>query len=356
MSATANQKTSGLLDSDESGTVRLTVAEARDIGETAVKRIGYSADDARIVVDQLIDNMLCGYKFAGLPRILAMATDKKLKLGRKPITVIKETPVSALMDAGNNIGYVACYHAAQKAVGKAKTHGIACVGIYNSYYSGRNAYFVEQIVKEGYVAMHTASAQPHVVPPGATKPALGTNPICFGFPSEEGPITFDIGTASLMWGDIMLHAHLGEPLPEGVGVDENGNPTRDASAVLKGGVTPFGGKEHVYKGYGFEAHAVNLSEPLPPEEMAKFWVDFINGHIPNFRKSPFDQIDNYVKGCWEMIVETAKWAEKDLPGVLAKVKPDLVAVDNVILFPAIKAYAKKNKTSFGTTGIGSLAN
>jgi MGT family glycosyltransferase len=98
----------------------------------------------------------------------------------------------------------------------------------------------------------------------------------------------------------------------------------------------------VYKGYGFEAHPVNLSEPLPPEEMAKFWVDFINGHIPNFRKSPFDQIDNYVKGCWEMIVETAKWAEKDLPGILDKVKPDVVCVDNVILFPAIKRYAKKN--------------
>ena len=99
----------------------------------------------------------------------------------------------------------------------------------------------------------------------------------------------------------------------------------------------------VYKGYGFEAHAVNLSEPLPPEQMAKFWVDFINGHIPNFRKTPYDQIDNYVKDCWSMIVETAKWAEKDLPGVLDQVKPDVVCVDNVILFPAIKRYAKKNR-------------
>ena len=51
----------------------------------------------------------------------------------------------------------------------------------------------------------------------------------------------------------------------------------------------------VYKGYGFEAHPVNLSAPMPPEQMAKFWEDFINGHIPNFRKSPFDQVDNYVK-------------------------------------------------------------
>ncbi len=256
---TANANSS-LLDTDQPDTVRLTEAEARAIGETAVQRIGYSAEDARIVVDQLIDNMLCGYTFAGLPRILAMAGDKKLKLGRTPIKVVKETPVSALMDGGNNVGYVACYHAAQKALEKAKAHGIACVGVYNSYYSGRNAYFVEHIVKQGYVAMHTASAQPHVVPPGATQPALGTNPICFGFPSEEGPVTFDIGTASLMWGDIMLHAHLGEPLPEGVGIDEHGNPTRDAAATLKGGVTPFGGKDHVYKGYGlsFAIQALGL--------------------------------------------------------------------------------------------------
>ena len=98
----------------------------------------------------------------------------------------------------------------------------------------------------------------------------------------------------------------------------------------------------VYKGYGFEAHPVNLSEPLPPEQMAKFWVDFINGHIPNFRKSPYEQIDNYVKDCWGMIVETAKWAEKDLPGVLDMVKPDVICVDNVILFPAIKRYAKRH--------------
>ena len=260
MSASASHGNTALLDADEPESLRLTEAEARAIGESAVQRIGYSAEDARIVVDQLIDNMLCGYSFAGLPRILAMAGDKKHKLGRTPIKVVKETPVSALMDGGNNVGYVAAFRGAEKAVEKAKAHGIACVGVYNSYYSGRNAYFVEHIVKQGYVAMNTASAQPHVVPPGATKPALGTNPICFGFPSEEGPITFDIGTASLMWGDIMLHAHLGEPLPEGVGVDEHGNPTRDAAQVLKGGVTPFGGKDHVYKGYGlsFAIQALGL--------------------------------------------------------------------------------------------------
>ncbi|WP_334173915.1 glycosyltransferase [Pseudoxanthobacter sp.] len=96
----------------------------------------------------------------------------------------------------------------------------------------------------------------------------------------------------------------------------------------------------VYEGYGFEAHPVNLSEPMPAEQMAKFWEDFINGHIPNFRKSPYDQIDNYVKDCWTAIVDSAKWAEKDLPGVLERIQPDLICVDNVILFPAIKRFGK----------------
>ncbi|MGE4481904.1 nucleotide disphospho-sugar-binding domain-containing protein [Acidocella sp.] len=96
----------------------------------------------------------------------------------------------------------------------------------------------------------------------------------------------------------------------------------------------------VYEGYGFEAHPVNLSAPMPPEQMAKFWEDFINGHIPNFRKSPYGQIDNYVKDCWEAIVDSAKWAQKDLPGILAKLNPDLICVDNVILFPAIKQSGK----------------
>ncbi len=96
----------------------------------------------------------------------------------------------------------------------------------------------------------------------------------------------------------------------------------------------------VYQGYGFEAHPVALSEPMPPEQMAKFWEDFINGHIPNFRKKPIDQIDNYVKDCWAAIVDSAKWAEKDLPGVLERIRPDIVCIDTVILFPAIKRYSK----------------
>jgi MGT family glycosyltransferase len=98
------------------------------------------------------------------------------------------------------------------------------------------------------------------------------------------------------------------------------------------------GLSGVYSGYGFEEHAVNMSEPMTPEEMAKYWTGFIDSHIPNFVKTPYDQINNYVKECWANIVNTSIWAEKDLPAVLDRVKPDLICVDNVILFPACKQY------------------
>ena len=237
--------TAKTLDADRADSVRMSEAEASAIGMRALKAIGYNEEDAKIVVDQLIDNALCGYRFASLPRILAIATDPKHLKGRQPIKIDHETPLSARMDGANNIGYVTCYRAAMLAAEKAKKTGFASVGVYNSYYSGRNAYFVEQIVKQGLVAFHIASAQPRVLPIGGKRPALGTNPICIGFPSDNGPVVFDMGTAALMWGDVMLHAHLGEELPAGIGFDKEGNASTNAAAVLEGGVVPFGG----HKGY-----------------------------------------------------------------------------------------------------------
>lgn len=246
-----------MLDPDRPDGVRLSVAEAHALGEKALQRIGYVADEATIITDQLIDNALCGYRFASLPRILAIAEDEKTSRPRTPVRIVRETPVSALVDGGNKVGYVAAFRGAEIAVAKAKASGIAIVGVNNSYYSGRNAYYVEHIVRAGLVAIHTASAKPHVLPPGGRKPALGTNPFSIGFPSANGPVIYDIGTASLMWGEVLLMARLGEPLPEGVGFDADGNPTRDARAVAQdGGVTAFGG----HKGYGlsFAIQALGL--------------------------------------------------------------------------------------------------
>ena len=101
-----------MLDQDRPDSVRLTEAETRTLCLRALQRCGFSADEARITTDQLVDNALCGYGFAGPARILSVAEDKKTFAGRTPPAVVRETPSTALIDAGNTIGYVAAFRAA----------------------------------------------------------------------------------------------------------------------------------------------------------------------------------------------------------------------------------------------------
>jgi LDH2 family malate/lactate/ureidoglycolate dehydrogenase len=201
--------------------------------------------------------------------------EAKTSNARIPIAIMYETPVSALVDGGNNVGYVAVYRGAEIAIAKAKHTGLAAVGVYNSYFSGRNAYYLERIVNSGLVGLHTASGAPHIVPPGATRLALGTNPIAFGFPSAEGPVIFDIGTASLMWGEVLLAAETGEALPPGVAFDADGNPTVDGRAAARGGVAAFGG----HKGYGlaFAIQALGLlaGAAIPRSEVQDYGFLFL---------------------------------------------------------------------------------
>ena len=235
-----------LLDPDSPETVRLSEAEARAVAMTALGKCGYNDTDATIITDQLVDNALCGYKFASLQRIISIAEEARNRQAHAEPRIVRETMNSALIDGGNTIGYIAAFRGAEVAARKAKQTGLSIVGVYNSFYSGRNAWFAETIVKQDLVAIHCSSASPHVLPPGSRAPLLGTNPISIGFPSTNGPVIWDIGTASVMWGDVQLMARLGHELPEGIGFDENGNPTRDAAKVQKGGVAPWGG----HKGYG----------------------------------------------------------------------------------------------------------
>src|SRR5215471_7235074 len=96
------------------------------------------------------------------------------------------------------------------------------------------------------------------------------------------------------------------------------------------------GFKGVFAKYGFEENLVDMSGGMSDEEIAKFWANFIAEKQPHFRLSPIDQLPTYVIPVWEAIVDSAVIAEDGLNAHLTRIKPDLVAVDNVILFPAIK--------------------
>ena len=226
--------------------IHLSVEEARALGERALRGIGYDDEEARIIADHVIDAALCGYEYSGLAKILNIPEHPRFAQPRRPMTIVHETEVSALYDGGNNNGMIAMYHAANAAIAKAATHGISVIGVSDSWMSGRSAYFVEMIARAGLVAIHTASSGGAVAPHGGSRPVLGTNPIAFAFPGEDGPLVLDMGTSAFMGTDLALRVRLGTPLPEGVAIDRDGNPTRDAKAARDGALLPFGG----HKGFG----------------------------------------------------------------------------------------------------------
>ncbi len=222
------------------------VDEARTLGERALRGIGYDAEEAHIIADHVIDAALCGYEYSGLAKILNIPEHPRFAQPRRPMTILHETEVSALYDGGNNNGMVAMYHAARAAIAKAAAHGIAIIGVTDSWMSGRSAYFVEMIARADLVAIHTASSGGAVAPHGGGRPVLGTNPIAFALPGDDGPLVLDMGTSAFMGTDLALRVRLGTPLPEGVAIDRDGNPTRDAKEARDGALLPFGG----HKGFG----------------------------------------------------------------------------------------------------------
>ena len=221
--------------------VQLSLGEARTTALRALRGIGYDDGDASVLTDHLIDAACCGYEYSGLPKILQIAQNPRSKRPRTPIRPIHETDVSVLLDGGNNSGMVALQHATTIAIDKAQRHGFALVGVTNSWMSGRSAYYVERIARADLIAIHTVGASSLVAPPGASRPALGTNPIAFGFPTPGEPLVIDVSSAAFPGTELDFYALLGLPLPEGVALDENGAPTTDAEAAKRGALLPFGG-------------------------------------------------------------------------------------------------------------------
>lgn len=230
--------------------IHLTVAEARALGEAAMRGAGYDAEDAWILTDHVLDAALCGYEYSGLPKLLNVVDAADFKRPRRPLAVLRETGATALLDGGNNAGMIAAYRATQATIQRAEAQGLAIVCLGNTWMTGRSAYYCEMMARAGLVAVHTVASPPNVAPFGGAKPVLGTNPIAFGFPTEGDPLVIDMGTSAFMATDLQFRDRLNIPLPEGVALDADGRPTTDPHAARRGTLLPFGGPEGGYKGFG----------------------------------------------------------------------------------------------------------
>src|ERR1700728_4144450 len=196
--------------------MRLTIPEAHKLAARVMARLGHDAADSELIADHLMDCELRGQGYGGLRRAISIAERMELHGDHpRPINILHQTPVSARIDGGDHIGYVVAHRATSIAIEKAETAGIAVVGASDTWYTGMLSYYAEMAAERGLVSMIASNASPWVAPHGATEGRLGTNPICFGFPSTDDPIILDIGTSAIIHAEVTLARRLGNDLPEG---------------------------------------------------------------------------------------------------------------------------------------------
>lgn len=250
--------------------MKLTVAEARGLAEATMRAVGHDAVDAALIADHLIDCELRGIHYGGLARALSIVERLRVTDDRGPIAVERDTPVLARLDGGDQIGYVVAHRATRMAIDKARASGLAAVAAHNTWYTGMLSYYAEMAAAEGLVSMIASNASPWVAPHGATEGRFGTNPICFGFPSADAPVIWDIGTSAIIHAEVTLHRRLGTPLPEGVAFDPAGQSTLDPLAALAGAFAPWGG--HKGSGLAIVVHLLGMlaGSPVIPPELAQF--------------------------------------------------------------------------------------
>ncbi len=173
--------------------------------------------------------------------------------------IVRETPVSAVVDGGGGLGHVPAHFAMGVAIEKAKKAGMAIAVVNNSAHFGAVGYYTLMAAKAGLIGMACTSASGVQVAPTFGKQAkFGTDPWSFAAPSADGvPFLLDMATTTVAAGRIRNKANEGLPTPDGWVLDSEGRPSNDPLvAKEKGGfLTSLGGspENSSYKGYGLAA-------------------------------------------------------------------------------------------------------
>jgi len=241
---------------------RIPEVQLRAFMERVFEKEGFASDDAGMIADVLMQADLFGIESHGAQRM--MYYHQNIASGSVNIhaqmEIVRETPVSALMDAHFSMGQVAAVRAMRMAMDKAKQSGIGMVCVRNSSHYGIAGYYTLMAAKEGLCAFSMTNTGPIMVPTFGREMMLGTNPISFCMPADPVPFWFDASTTVVTLGKVEVYDKRGKPMPQGWAIDAEGRISTDASKMNKsilggeaGGILPLGGAGEQlggHKGYG----------------------------------------------------------------------------------------------------------
>lgn len=246
-----------------------------DFMTSAFEKIGVPADEAKICADVLMESDRRGIESHGCNRFKPIYIDRINAGIQMPVTefeILKETPTTAVVDGHDGMGMIVGYKAMNMAIEKAKKYGMGMVAARNSTHYGIAGYYASMAVKENMIGITGTNARPSTAPTFGVENMLGTNPLTFGFPTdEEFPFMLDCASSITQRGKIEYYAREGKPTPAGMVIGHDGSAMTDSVQILEdlvkeqAALAPLGGiGEELggYKGYGYATVVEILSAAL----------------------------------------------------------------------------------------------
>lgn len=249
--------------------VRVSEEQAR-AGMTALfVSQGLTEEDAALAADVLILSDLRGCESHGVSnmvaRYLEMYADGRLN-PTPNVGVLRESAVSATLDADRGIGLQVGPKAMELAIEKADAFGIGAVGVQRCGHVGMLAYYPIQAIRHDMIGVCMVSAGGGImVPTFGSEPAFGTHPIAWAAPAEDmPPFVFDVATTQVAANKLGLTRRNGSKLEPGWICGLDGQPIMNSVETPEFGqfhMLPFGGTREngSHKGYGFALIAEIMS-------------------------------------------------------------------------------------------------
>ncbi|HUK07357.1 MAG TPA: Ldh family oxidoreductase [Stellaceae bacterium] len=231
--------------------------------ESVLTAWGMAPELVRTTAEVMVETDLAGVDSHGVSMLMDYDQSRikgKLNLNANP-HVVRESAVTALIDADAGLGHPAAVKGMDLAIDKALAMGVGIVSVFNSHHFGAAGYYAAMAPKRGVIGMVTSATRSiAVVPTRAAVPVLGTNPIAFAAPTRRNPpFRLDMATSTVAVNKIKVYQLNDKPIPAGWVLDGDGDPVTDPDRAMnylrnrpEGGLTPVGGTADMssHKGYG----------------------------------------------------------------------------------------------------------
>ena len=227
-----------------SDTVHMSLDEVRALSTEVLIANGMSEANAIVIADVVTQAEADGTHSHGLFRVPGYVTSMRSgRMNGKAVPeVTDKSPGLVAVDSKNGFSPPAIMAGKPLAIEKAKSQGIAALGLRNNGNLNALWWEAEHFGDAGLICLTMSTSQSFVAPWGGNKALFGTDPIAFACPrAGKPPMVFDYATSASARGEIQVAAREGHSIPKGWALDKDGNDTTDPAAALEGVQLPFGG-------------------------------------------------------------------------------------------------------------------